>query len=448
MPSISSITKQYAGGLRQQQKGGQGGSVLGFLGMGGENKDEPKNVTVDDPILSEPKKEADAAAGATEADTAAAEPSFMDNALSAIGLGKKSEDEASGESNAPEQPAPEPPAPTPEPTPAPAAQPAPAPAVEPAPAAGDNVSMMDKLKGAFGMGGEPAKDDAISDATSAESSDASSAESSDDEEEDNGVDFEKFAEEIQTLRNKYQQLKEENKQLKSAKKTEPVQADTSEFSKMIASFFAIKGSVAQLQLSLKKHADQNGFPVDGLGLDNESESESESESEPEPEPEPDMKEESSTPPPPNTSTEEIPEIPVNAQAPEVQVSPSEVPVSPSEVPVSPSEVSEVPVSQSEVQEVPVSQSEVQEVPVSQSEVSEVPVSPSEVSEVPVSPSEVSEVPVPEVPVPEAPAPEAPATSNSLFSGGKNHYVQNMKNNKTHRHHKRRNRHQTLRSVMK
>ena len=404
MPSISSITKQYAGGLRQQQKGGQGGGVLGFLGMGGENKDEPKNVTVDDPILSEPKKEAeaadaadaDAAAGATEADTAAAEPSFVDNALSAIGLGKKSEDEASGESNAPEQPAPEPPAPTPAPTPAPA----PAPAVEPAPAAGDNVSMMDKLKGAFGMGGEPAKDDAISDATSAESSDASSAESSDDEEEDNGVDFEKFAEEIQTLRNKYQQLKEENKQLKSAKKTEPVQADTSEFSKMIASFFAIKGSVAQLQLSLKKHADQNGFPVDGLGLDNESESESESESEPEPEPEPepDMKEESSTPPP-NTSTEEIPEIPVNAQAPEVPVSPSEVP----EVPVSPSEVPEVP---------------------------------------------VPEAPAPEAPVPEAPAPEAPAPSNSLFSGGKNHYVQNMKNNKTHRHHKRRNRHQTLRSVMK
>ena len=401
MPSISSITKQYAGGLRQQQKGGQGGSVLGFLGMGGENKDEPKNVTVDDPILSEPKKDAEA-----EADTAAAEPSFMDNALSAIGLGKKSEDEASGESNAPEQPAPEPPAPTPEPTPEPTPAPTPAPAAEPAPASGDNVSMMDKLKGAFGMGGEPTKDDAISDATSAESSDASSAESSDDE-EDNGVDFEKFAEEIQTLRNKYQQLKEENKQLKSAKKTEPVQADTSEFSKMIASFFAIKGSVAQLQLSLKKHADQNGFPVDGLGLDNESESESESESEPESEPEPDMKEESSTPPPlPNTSTEEeIPEIPVNAPA-------SEVPVSPSEVPEPEVSEPEVPVSGPEV---PVSG--VPEVPVSE---------------------------VPEVPVPGAP----PAPSNSLFSGGKNHYVQNMKNNKTHRHHKRRNRHQTLRSVMK
>jgi hypothetical protein len=237
--------------------------------MGGENKDEPINVKVDDPILSEPKKDAEAA----DAD-AVAEPSFMDNALSAIGLGKKSEDEASGESNAT---APAAPAPAPEPpAPAPAPEPAPEPPAPEPPAPSDNVSMMDKLKGAFGVGDEPAKDEeAVSDA----SSDASSAESSDDE-EDNGVDFEKFAEEIQTLRNKYQQLKEENKQLKSAKKTEAVQADTSEFSKMIASFFAIKGSVAQLQLSLKKHADQNGFPVDGLGLDNESESESESEPEP------------------------------------------------------------------------------------------------------------------------------------------------------------------------
>jgi hypothetical protein len=52
--------------------------------------------------------------------------------------------------------------------------------------------------------------------------------------------------------------------------------------------------------------------------------------------------------------------------------------------------------------------------------------------------------IPEIPV-NGPA---PASSNPLFSGGKNHYIQNMKHNKTHRHHKRRNRHQTLRSVMK
>jgi hypothetical protein len=48
----------------------------------------------------------------------------------------------------------------------------------------------------------------------------------------------------------------------------------------------------------------------------------------------------------------------------------------------------------------------------------------------------------------APAPASgaapPASGTEMFSGGKNHYIQGMKKNKTHRHHKRRNRHQTLR----
>jgi hypothetical protein len=46
--------------------------------------------------------------------------------------------------------------------------------------------------------------------------------------------------------------------------------------------------------------------------------------------------------------------------------------------------------------------------------------------------------------PTAPPPGATGANNGLFSGGKNHYLQSMKKNKTHRHHKRRNRHQTLR----
>jgi len=46
--------------------------------------------------------------------------------------------------------------------------------------------------------------------------------------------------------------------------------------------------------------------------------------------------------------------------------------------------------------------------------------------------------------PAAPAPGTTDANNGLFSGGKNHYLQSMKKNKTHRHHKRRNRHQTLR----
>ena len=42
------------------------------------------------------------------------------------------------------------------------------------------------------------------------------------------------------------------------------------------------------------------------------------------------------------------------------------------------------------------------------------------------------------------APGQGKDENGLFSGGKNHYLHSLKKNKTHRHHKRRNRHQTLR----
>ena len=42
------------------------------------------------------------------------------------------------------------------------------------------------------------------------------------------------------------------------------------------------------------------------------------------------------------------------------------------------------------------------------------------------------------------APGQGKDENGVFSGGKNHYLHSLKKNKTHRHHKRRNRHQTLR----
>jgi len=35
-------------------------------------------------------------------------------------------------------------------------------------------------------------------------------------------------------------------------------------------------------------------------------------------------------------------------------------------------------------------------------------------------------------------------ANGLIRGGRTHFVQHLRKNKTHRHHKRRNRHQTLR----
>ena len=404
MTSISSITKQYAGGLRQQQrpqKGGAGGGVLDFLGMGAKPADENKEVKVEDPVTSKPQDTLDT----TDA-SPAAEPSLMDKALSAVGIGNKPENEEPAAADAAD--AADAPAPAEAPAPAPAAE-APAPAAEaPAPAAEAPAapSMMERLTSVF------KGDDAASDAGSAAaSSDASSDNASSDDadsdaEEDNGVDFEKFAEEIQTLRTKYQKLKDENKELKSAKKDESSQnkkTNNSEFSKMIAAFFAIKGSVAQLEYSLKKHADQNEYPVEGLGLDDGEEAKPE-----EAKPEEIVSDSGSdsgsdassdagsdagleVPEKIPASVEEIPEIPVNAAA-----APEEAPAAPA-APAAPPASEESPAA---------------------------PVMPPASEESPAAP---------------------PAQANTLFSGGKNHYVQNIKKNKTLRHHKRRNRHQTLRA---
>jgi hypothetical protein len=60
--------------------------------------------------------------------------------------------------------------------------------------------------------------------------------------------------------------------------------------------------------------------------------------------------------------------------------------------------------------------------------------------------------LPEIPVNETTPDSLPQQQQSTatsFNGGRNHYVQSMnKKAKTHRHHKRRNRHQTLRSSAK
>jgi hypothetical protein len=50
---------------------------------------------------------------------------------------------------------------------------------------------------------------------------------------------------------------------------------------------------------------------------------------------------------------------------------------------------------------------------------------------------------------EPPAPGQEPVNNNSLNGGRNHYIQSTnKKAKTHRHHKRRNRHQTLRAVTK
>jgi hypothetical protein len=296
--------------------------------------------------------------------------------------------------------------------------------------------MMERLTSVFKSSdeGSAAADSAISsDADSAVSSDEGSDEGSD-EDEDNGVDFEKFAEEIQTLRAKYQRLKDENKQLRSAKKDETAQnkkTNNSEFSKMIASLFAIKGSVAQLEYSLKKHADQNDYPVEGLGLGMDEEEvkpeESGSESE-------EVMSESEEAKP--ESEEVMPES-------EEVMSESEEAKPESEQPNSLSETAEPTGSVEKIPEIPVNE------PVEGA--AEPPAEPPvEGAEPPVEGAEAAPPAEGEAPPVEGAEPPAegaaPPASNALFSGGKNHYVQNIKKNKTLRHHKRRNRHQTLRTL--
>ena len=434
MTSISSITKQYAGSLRstQPQKGGAGGGgVLGFLGMGEKTADEAKD-NVADPVIS---------ADAPTEPAPPAEPSLMDKALSAVGFGNKPEDaEAEAAAVAPENEdaeaakvkAEEDAAAKAKVAEEDAAATAKAKAEEDAEAAkaaeddaattapDNNVSMMDRITSVF-KSDDNAKNDvtttssAVSnDASSDDGSDDGSDESSDDTEEDNDVDFEKYAGEIRNLRNKYQKLKAENKKLKEGKKSGPVENNNSEFSKMIASLFAIKGSVAQLEYSMKKHAGQNKYPIEGLGLDDGSNDTNNNEEQEKPsEIVSDSESDSESGIGSGSDSEPEPEVP--------KVMPP--PPAPAPAPAPVGEIPEIPVN---TQEVPAP-----EVP------AEVP------PEVP-----APEVPAPEVPAPEVPAPEAQsaATTNALFSGGKNHYVHNIKKNKTLRHHKRRNRHQTLRTT--
>jgi hypothetical protein len=458
MTSISSITKQYAGSLRNTnpQKGGAGGGVLGFLGMGGETADD-KKVDVTDPAIT-----ADAPA----------EPSLMDKALSAVGFGNKPEDAATAdaakataattaeedaakatkaeEDAAKATKAEEDAAKAKAEEDAATATKAGEDAATTAP--DNNVSMMDRITSVFKSednandASSSVSNDASSDDGSDNVSDDGSDESSDDTEEDNDVDFEKYARKIQDLRNKYEKLKAEHKKLKEGKRDEPVENNNSEFSKMIASLFAIKGSVAQLEYSMKKHAGQNKYPVEGLGLDDgnddandneeqekpaevvsDSGSDSGSGSESEPESVPEVPEVQS--PPPGSEgvapapVGEIPEIPVNT--PEAQP---------------PAAVTEAqpPAANMESQP-PAAVTEAQPPAVTEAQ------PPAAVTEA--QPPAVTEAQPPAVTEAQPPAAATPpATTNALFSGGKNHYVHNLKKNKTLRHHKRRNRHQTLRTT--
>jgi hypothetical protein len=493
MPSIARITKQYA---KTKQRGG------GLFGIG---DDKPAEAQAATPAVTPAATPAQPAAEPKSAEpTASQEPSFLDKIFKPTPEDKDAQIVPEGK--------------TTEPGAAAVAEPLETEAEETADASADgekqgkDESALDKLKklfignkkedeeseeseseesgseesgseesGSEESGSENAVPASAAALTAAAATTAtanviseseSGSDASDDEQDE--LTFKNFEREIQTLRDKYDKLKEENRRLKSEKKDESNgKKDNSEFSKIIASFFAIEGSVAQLKLSLKKHADQNGFPVDGLGLDD---AESVSTPAPEPEPEPVAAPETEVPLPQDnnaalaagagaatamaaapivadqlaaTSTEASAEMPAAGIPNEMMNNAPEAAPAIPELDSS-SESGSESGSESDLEEIPVNQEQDQSAATTEAagaaDITGMPAAleqpvvgesmPAEPATAPVATAASGPSPVP--------APGATDANNGLFSGGKNHYLQSMKKNKTHRHHKRRNRHQTLR----
>ena len=332
-----------------------------------------------------------------------------------------------------------------EPVPEPAAA---APAAAPAPAAdapdGEKKSMFENLKAAVGLAPSDDKKPEVEESDSGD--DNLSSESEDD---DNDSDFKLVVDKMENLRKKYEDLKAKYKEEIKKKHDEPAASkDNTDFSNILASYFAIEGSLKQLKIYLKKHADKNGYPVEGLGLDTVEGEEAApepvvsapapeasvpapeaSEVVPEPEPAPEASAPEASAPeaeasapeasePAPEASEVVPEPEASASAPEPEASA----VAPVEGAVSDSESDASSGSGSGSESEPEPALETSSIP-------EIPVDGS-------SPGSVESAPK-----------EAPAAggTNPLFSGGRNHFIQNIRKNKTHRHHKRRNRHQTLRN---
>ena len=432
MPSVSSITSQYAKLQRKQpQKGGavvedaaapasasapapaapaapaaEGGGLFSGIFGGNDKKEEQ-------PVVAEAKAEpaADAPAvdlGATEA------PKKEESFLQKLGIAP---------SATPAETSPEP---VPEPVPEPA------PVTPEKPPAVEKKSILEDLKAAVGLAPSVDKKPDVEESESDDNLSSESESESDDDEDDNASDFKLIVDKMENLRKKYEDLKAKYKEEIKKKKEEPAASkDNTDFSNILASYFAIEGSVKQLKLYLKKHADNNGFPVEGLGLDA-----AEGEAVPEPEA-------------PEAPESEAPEPEPEAPAPE-SVAPeapeSEAPAPESEAPEAPEAPEVVPVegagveSASESDASSGSESESESGSESESETSSIPeiqVEGSSPGADVVNANEEGQVP--------PAAPPADGGSNPLFSGGRNHFIQNIRKNKTHRHHKRRNRHQTLRN---
>jgi len=426
MASISSITQQYAKRQQQMKQQQKGGAFFDFL------KSEDNSVPA--ASSSENIKQADPKPAVTEGVTNTEDKSMIDTIKEKLNIGNDTDTSA-------------------------ASAPAPAPAPPPAPVPASSVKEEEKpgiLSGLLGMGSN--KDDE----KSGEENQSEVSEESDGSEDisENTNDFDMIAEKMSSLREKYDKLKADYDELKSKtdkQNAEEKKLDESKVTTLIAAFTASQGALTAFKEALIEHLKNNNYPLDGLDL-----SEQTSLSQP-------IQSEVSSEKPDITP---IPESNFSVEAP--AFSPP-APIVSEEAVIDNESGSEMSGSESESESESGSESESEPEPEPEPEtvVQEQPERVIENESTPVVPS------LPEVPVNEMPqspdsqplpsqsqgqgqaqgqgvvgtspiaSPVVPSQTNDMINGGRSHYVHaDIKRASTHRRHKRRNRHQTLRNYKK
>lgn len=441
MTSISSITRQYANKQKQSQKGG---ALFGLI----KDDPTPAAAAVPAPAAQEPAKEksflgnlfgsSEPAAPADAASTAAepVQAPAKEEGKSVLGNLFGSSAPAPADASAP----------------APADAPASAPAEEPV-TEENSTSFLGNLLSS--------SDKSTSNVDEASAS-ASGSDSGSEDDDNNEVDFDFISQKMNKLRENYDALKKEHAELKSKLETEQAEAkklDDSKVSTLIAAFTASQGALTAFKEALIDHLKNNNYPVDGLeSVPQESSSTVQEENEEAPAPAPAPEAVSETVPEAGSEAGSETGSEAVSEAESETGSEAEQQAEP-ETGSEAEQQAEQPADQQADQQavpdaVPEAGSEAVSVSSSDSETEHLE-EPSSLPEIPVNeevPTNSSEsVPSPAVPAAPASSTEGQTsqtptqTTPGSIEGGRSHYVHSSNRKATtHRHHKRRNRHQTLR----
>ena len=272
------------------------------------------------------------------------------------------------------------------------------------------------LSGIFGTG-ESKKDNAGEDGSEA-SEDGSEAsedgsedgsEASEDGSDDNDDDFDMISQKMNALREKYEKLKSDHNAMKNkmeSEKAEEKKMDNEKVSTLIAAFTASQGALTAFKEALIDHLKNNNYPLDGLELD----------------------------------TSSFNQVPAAAPVPAEE----EAPAAPAPQAEAAAEVVDNEQPNSEPSE---DVNENTETSMLESG-SKSPDNENEGGDQTES-SALPEIPVNEIPETSVVDNTAASSDSASINGGRSHYVHSTnKKAATHRHHKRRNRHQTLRGYKK